>query len=61
MVHRSMESSLVRIYKNQYNKVSVLLKFCTMSLSYWCLKFQVRLVVSSFSIKMPMKNELREL
>lgn len=61
MAHRSMESSLVRIYKKQYDKVSVLLEFGTMSLGDWRLKFQVRGVVSSFSIKPPMKNELREL
>ena len=37
-----MESSLVKIYKDQYDKASVLLEFSTMSLGKWCLNFQVR-------------------
>jgi hypothetical protein len=61
MAHRFMESSLVRVYKKQYDKVSVFLEFSNMSLGDWCLKFQVRVVVSSLSFKTPMKNELREL
>lgn len=61
MAHRSMKSHLVRIHKKQYDKVSVLLEFSTMSLGEWSPKFQVRVAVSSFSIKTPMKNELREL
>jgi len=56
MAHRFMESSLVRVYKKQYDKVSVFLEFSNMSLGKWCLKFQVRVVVSSLSFKTPMKN-----
>jgi hypothetical protein len=40
VAHRSMESSLVSIYKKQYDKFSILLQFSTMSLGDWRLKFQ---------------------